>query len=60
MQMKKSIDQNQFNMSEHMIDLLLNILETSKSKDDKNLAKKELRRLAIASLQTDSQPATNQ
>jgi hypothetical protein len=58
--MKKTTDQNQISMSENMIDLLLNILETSKSKEDKNLAKKELRKLALASLQTDAQPMVNQ
>jgi uncharacterized protein YycO len=56
--MKKTDEKtgSQVNMSESMIDLLLNILETSKSKEDKTLAKKELRRLALGSLETHSMP----
>ena len=45
--MKKQEAENGGMISEQMIDLLLNILETSKSKEDKQLAKKELRWIAL-------------
>jgi len=45
--MKKQETENGGTISEHMVDLLLNILEGSKSKEDKQLAKKELRLLAL-------------
>ena len=45
--MKKQETENGGTISEQMIDLLLNILESSKSKEDKQLAKKELRWIAL-------------
>ena len=45
--MKNQETENGGAISEHMVDLLLNILESSKSKEDKQLAKKELRLLAL-------------
>jgi len=45
--MKKQEAENGSTISEQMIDLLLNILESSKSKEDKQLAKKELRWIAL-------------
>ena len=45
--MKNQETDNGGTISEQMIDLLLNILESSKSKEDKQLAKKELRWIAL-------------
>jgi len=45
--MKKQETENGGTISAQMIDLLLNILESSKSKEDKQLAKKELRWIAL-------------
>ena len=45
--MKKQEAENGSTLSPGMIDLLLNILESSKSKEDKQLAKQELRKIAL-------------
>ncbi len=45
--MKNQETENGGTISAQMIDLLLNILESSKSKEDKQLAKKELRWIAL-------------